>query len=93
MVLALYYILDHSGRPYPTRSRPLIADLMHLASINLGVGPQQPNVVVCVQQPGAGEQQQQEVVRLPQPGVVSLHPLWRARICAVDVGLLKRRVR
>ncbi|GAB4817501.1 hypothetical protein N2152v2_004547 [Parachlorella kessleri] len=36
MVLALYYILDHSDRPYPTRSRPLIADLMHLASINLG---------------------------------------------------------
>jgi hypothetical protein len=44
-VLALFYVLDHSGTPYPTRSRPLIADLMHLASSKLEVRPRQ--------QPGA----------------------------------------
>lgn len=35
--LGLYYVLDRSELPYPTRTRPIISDLLHLASTSLEV--------------------------------------------------------
>lgn len=36
--VALYFILDRSELPYPTRTRAVFADIMYLCSTRLEVG-------------------------------------------------------